>query len=93
MAGQWQCERVVKWNAILQSSKPDAELVIRALDMAYEQRGKPQNVLFHSSQSSQYGSRIFRQGLWRYSFTQSMSRRGNYHDNAPMEQLFRSLKN
>ena len=30
------------------SSKPDADLVIKALDMAYEQRGRPQNVLFHS---------------------------------------------
>ncbi|SPZ04847.1 ISPsy24, transposase OrfB [Pseudomonas luteola] len=60
--------------------------------MAYEQRGRPQNVLFHSDQGSQYGSRSFRQRLWRYRFTQSMSRRGNCHDNAPMERLFRSLK-
>ncbi|NQD15733.1 IS3 family transposase, partial [Pseudomonas aeruginosa] len=34
---------------------PDAELVIKALDMAYEQRGKPQQVLFHSDQGSQGG--------------------------------------
>ncbi|TBU96738.1 IS3 family transposase [Phytopseudomonas dryadis] len=74
------------------SSKPDAELVIKALDMAYEQRGRPQNVLFHSDQGNQYGSRSFRQRLWRYRFKQSMSRRGNCHDNAPMERLFRSLK-
>jgi len=60
--------------------------------MAYEQRGRPQNVLFHSHQGSQYGSRSFRQRLWRYRFKQSMSRRGNCHDNAPMERLFRSLK-
>ncbi|WP_334313990.1 DDE-type integrase/transposase/recombinase, partial [Pseudomonas aeruginosa] len=39
------------------SAKPDAELVIKALDMAYEQRGKPQQVLFHSDQGSQYASR------------------------------------
>ncbi|UVL28333.1 IS3 family transposase [Pseudomonas donghuensis] len=74
------------------SSKPDADLVIKALDMAYEQRGRPQNVLFHSDQGSQYGRRGFRQRLWRYRFKQSMSRRGNCHDNAPMERLFRSLK-
>ncbi|MFG9083051.1 hypothetical protein ACEPXJ_16965 [Pseudomonas aeruginosa] len=30
------------------SAKPDAELVIKALDMAYEQRGRPQQVLFHN---------------------------------------------
>ncbi|WP_184236164.1 integrase core domain-containing protein, partial [Aeromonas veronii] len=33
-----------------------------------------------------------RQRLWRYRMTQSMSRRGNCWDNAPMERLFRSLK-
>lgn len=81
--------RVVGWAF---SSKPDADLVIKALDMAYEQRGRPQNVLFHSDQGSQYGSRSFRQRLWRYRFMQSMSRRGNCYDNAPMERLFRSLK-
>ena len=63
-----------------------------ALDMAYEQRGRPQNVLFHSDQGSQYGSRAFRQRLWRYRFKQSMNRRGNCHGNAPMERFFRSLK-
>ncbi|WP_153633449.1 integrase core domain-containing protein, partial [Marinobacter salsuginis] len=40
----------------------------------------------------QYASRKFRQRLWRYRMTQSMSRRGNCWDNAPMERLFRSLK-
>ena len=71
---------------------PDAELVIKALDVAYEQRGKPQGLLFHSDQGSQYGSRNFRQRLWRYRMRQSMSRRGNCWDNAPMERVFRSLK-
>ncbi|WP_121382387.1 IS3 family transposase [Pseudomonas aeruginosa] len=74
------------------SAKPDAELVIKALDMAYEQRGRPQQVLFHSDQGSQYASRLFRQRLWRYRMQQSMSRRGNCWDNSPMERLFRSLK-
>jgi putative transposase len=81
--------RVVGWAF---SPKPDADLVIKALDMAYEQRGRPQNVLLHSDQGSQNGSRSFRQRLWRYRFTQSISRRSNCHDNAPMERLFRSLK-
>ena len=55
-------------------------------------RGRPQGVLFHSDQGSQYGSRNLRQRLWRYRMTQSMSRRGNCYDNAPVERLFRSLK-
>jgi len=81
--------RVIGWAF---SAKPDAELVIKALDMAYGQRGKPQQVLFHSDQGSQYASRLFRQRLWRYRMEQSMSRRGNCWDNSPMERLFRSLK-
>ncbi|ANB55127.1 transposase [Aeromonas veronii] len=81
--------RIVGWAI---SDKPDAELAIKALEMAYQQRGCPSCVLFHSDQGSQYGSRAFRQRLWRYRITQSMSRRGNCWDNAPMERLFRSLK-
>ncbi|MFM5172292.1 IS3 family transposase [Aeromonas veronii] len=81
--------RVVGWAM---SDKPDAELAIKALEMAYQQRGCPSGVLFHSDQGSQYGSRAFRQRVWRYRMTQSMSRRGNCWDNAPMERLFRSLK-
>ena len=96
--GQWHylaavidlyARRFVSWAF---SAKPDANQMIKALDMAYEQLGRPQKVLFHSDQGSQYGSRSFRQRLWRYRFKQSMSRRGNCHDNAPMERLFRSLK-
>jgi len=81
--------RVVGWAM---SSSPDADLVVKALDHAWEQRGRPEKVMFHSDQGSQYASRKFRQRLWRYRMTQSMSRRGNCWDNAPMERLFRSLK-
>ena len=66
--------RVVGWAL---SNKPDAELAIKALDMAFEQRGRPKGLMFHSDQGCQYSSRAFRQGLWRYRITQSMSRRGN----------------
>lgn len=81
--------RVVGWSL---SDHPDADLVIKALEMAYEQRGRPKRVMFHSDQGSQYGSLRFRQLLWRFQINQSMSRRGNCWDNAPMERLFRSLK-
>lgn len=80
--------RVAGWAL---SSKPDKDLVIKAPDMAYEQRGKPQGLMFHSDQGSQYGSRQFRQRLWRYRMRQSMSRHGNCWDNAPMERVFLSL--
>ncbi|RON42537.1 transposase [Pseudomonas brassicacearum] len=81
--------RIVGWAL---SNKPDTDLVIKALDMAYEQRGRPQGLWFHSDQGAQYGSRQFRQQLWRYRMRQSMSRRGNCWDKAPMERVFRSLK-
>ena len=81
--------RAVDWAL---SDKADAELAVWALEMAYEQRGRPDGVMFHSDQGSQYASRLFRQRLWRYRMVQNMSRRGNCWDNAPMERLFRSLK-
>jgi len=74
------------------SLSPDSELTSKALTMAYESRGKPQGVMFHSDQGMHYTSRKFRQRLWQHQITQSMSRRGNCWDNAPMERFFRSLK-
>lgn len=74
------------------SEHPDSELVVNALERAYQQRGRPKGVMFHSDQGVQYASLTYRQRLWRYRMTQSMSRRGNCWDNAPMERLFRSLK-
>ena len=81
--------RVVGWSL---SSRADAELVITALNMAHQLLGKPQDVVFHSDQGSQYASKSFRQHLWRYCMKQSMSRPGNCWDNAPMERMFRSFK-
>ena len=81
--------RVVGWSI---SKNPDASLVINALENAYQQSGKPKGLMFHSDQGSQYTSLRFRQLLWRYRIKQSMGRRGNCRDNAPMERVFRSLK-
>ena len=74
------------------SNSPDSQLTAKALTVAYETRGKPEDVMFHSDQGSHYTSIKFRQYLWRYQINQSMSRRGNCWDNAPMERFFRSLK-
>lgn len=81
--------RVVGWAF---STRPDADLLVQALEMAHEQRGRPQGLLFHPDQGAQYASRKFRQCLWRYRIQQSMSRRGNCWDNCPVERLFRSVK-
>ena len=59
------------------SLSPDSTLTCQTLSMAYESRGRPKSLLFHSDQDSHYTSRKFRQQLWRYQIEQSMSRRGN----------------
>lgn len=81
--------RVVGWAI---STSPDSELTMQALAIAYESRGRPIGVMFHSDQGCHYTSLAFRQKLWQYRIKQSMSRRGNCWDNAPMERFFRSLK-
>lgn len=74
------------------SFSPDSALTGKALTMAWEARGKPADVMYHSDQGSHYTSKEFRRLLWRYRIKQSMSRRGNCWDNSPMERFFRSLK-
>ena len=81
--------RVVGWAL---SHSPDSVLTGQALAMAYESRGHPKGVMFHSDQGCHYTSLAFRQYLWQYQIKQSMSRRGNCWDNAPMERFFGSLK-
>ena len=81
--------RVVGWAC---SEHPDSQLTIKALMIAFESRGRPKEVMFHSDQGRHYTSKSFRQCLWRYSIKQSMSRKGNCWDNSPMERFFRSFK-
>ena len=81
--------QVVGWSL---SRAPDSELTTRALRHAFESRGRPMKLTFHSDQGCHYTSLKFRQQLWLYQIKQSLSRRGNCWDNSPMERFFRSLK-
>jgi len=54
-------------------------------------RAKPQNILFHSDQGSQYAPHKYRQYLWRYRMPQRMSRQGNCWYSPQKEHLFISL--
>ena len=83
------CQDCVGWAC---SDSPDSNPTCAALRMAFESRGRPQEVMFHSDQGCHYTSLPYRQLLWRYRMTQSMSRRGNCWDNAPTERFFRSYK-
>ena len=69
-----------------------AELVTDALVMAIWRRGKPDALLHHSDQGSQYTSEQFQSLLADNGITCSMSRTGNVWDNAAMESFFSSLK-
>jgi transposase InsO family protein len=50
------------------------------------------NVKVHSDQGVHYSAKIFRNSLKINNITQSMSRRGNCWDNAPMESFFGHFK-
>ena len=69
-----------------------AQLVTDALIMASWRHGKPDALLHHSDQGSQYTSDDFQQLLKAQGITCSMSRRGECWDNAAMESFFSSMK-
>ena len=81
--------RVVGWSM---SATMTAQLVTDALLMAIWRRGKPDALLHHSDQGSQYTSEQFRLLMQDNGVTCSMSRSGNVWDNAAMESFFSTLK-
>ena len=81
--------RVVGWS--MQASMT-AQLVTDALMMAIWRRGKPDALLHHSDQGSQYTSEPFQRLMAEHGIVCSMSRSGNVWDNAAMESFFSSLK-
>lgn len=81
--------RVVGWSM---SGTMTAQLITDALIMAIWRRGKPDALLHHSDQGSQYTSEQFQRLMADNGVTCSMSRSGNVWDNAAMESFFSSLK-
>ncbi|GLS26557.1 transposase [Marinibactrum halimedae] len=81
--------RIVGWAC---SDSPDTELTMNAFLLAYEARGKPTGILFHSDQGCHYTSLAYQNMLRRYGVRQSMSRRGNCWDNIIIERTFRTFK-
>jgi len=69
-----------------------AGLCVDALVMAIQHHHPPPELIHHSDRGVQYASEPYRTVLERHGITQSMSRRGNCLDNAPMESFFASLK-
>ena len=81
--------KVVGWST---STQMPAELVIDALEMAVQSRGKPQGVIHHSDQGSQYTSRAFNERCSQLGVRVSMGSVGDCHDNAMAESFFATLE-
>lgn len=81
--------KIVGWSM---SPRMTEDLVLSAITMAYWKRKPESTVHLHSDQGSQYSSRKCRKLLDSLGIQQSMSRRGNCHDNAVAESFFSNLK-
>ncbi len=65
-------------------------LAMKGLEGLFSQ--KPKHIIMHSDQGIHYTSKSYRDLLAKWEITQSMSRKGNCLDNAPIESFFGHLK-
>ena len=70
----------------------DTVLVMKTFDDAYNSRGKPSGLMFHSDQGVQYTALAFRQRSNEIGVKLSFSTPGNPYDNAVCESFFHTLK-
>jgi len=70
------------------------EIAMKTLDKLLENHGNrlTSNTFIHSDQGSHYTSPNFQKRLKKAKLGQSMSRKGNCWDNAPMESFFGHMK-
>ena len=80
--------RIVGWSIGQQMT---TELVLAALDMAVQQR-KPEGVIHHSDQGSQYTSIAFGERCRKMGVRPSMGTVGDAYDNAMAESFFATLE-
>ena len=74
------------------SKNCSTKLVTATLRYAYENRERPQNLIFHSDRGAQYTSAGYVNLLRSLGITQSFSRSGSPYDNAVIESFFNLLK-
>jgi putative transposase len=72
--------------------RPVFELVSNMLKKAFRKLKKADKPLLHSDQGWQYQMPAYQRMLGEREIVQSMSRKGNCHDNAAMESFFGTLK-
>ena len=68
------------------------QLTKSTFKIAYENRGKPQGLTFHSDRGGNYISYAYREYLESLHVTQSFSRSGVPYDNAVIESFFSNMK-
>ena len=74
------------------ASRPCLGLVTNMLDKAFERLGNKPKLVLHSDQGWHYQHSQYRHKLAERGLNQSMSRTGNWLDNAAMESFFGTLK-
>lgn len=82
-------KEIVGWRL---GERMTVELVLGALDDAYEAKKPGKGLIHHSDQGSQYASREYQERLLSYEMQPSMSRKGNCYDNACIESFHSILK-
>jgi len=81
--------KIVGWKADLRMTK---ELVIEALEQAYQRENPADGVLHHSDRGSQYASKEYQEKLKEYKMIGSMSRKGCCYDNGCIESFHSVIK-
>jgi putative transposase len=82
-------KKIVGWHGM---HRMPTQLVTMAYMRAKGTRAPGKHLIFHSDRGSQYASKEFAQLLKRHSAIQSMSRKGNCWDSAPIESFWARLK-
>lgn len=81
--------KIVGWSM---GNRLTSALAKRSLVNAIEQRQPSPGLLVHSDQGREFYADEYQQVLSKHGLVASMSRKGECHDNAPMESFFHSLK-
>lgn len=82
-------KHLVGWSV---ADSLEAELVVKALQMALRRGLIRRGCIVHTDRGSQYVSKVYRDLIRRCRLKQSMSGRGNCYDNAQAESFFSRFK-
>lgn len=81
--------KVVGWAL---GSRMTKQLTITALEQAIHRERPKRGLIFHSDRGSQYAAHDYQDKLREHGIRQSMSAKGDFYDNSPMESFFATLK-